>query len=480
VSTLTNTDPRKKLAGFNGSDPCPLDAIAAFLKRFIAYPTDHAHHAHVAWIAHTHMIEAFETTPRLAFLSPEWGSGKTRALEVTELLVPRPMLITVASTASIFSMISDDDDGLPVILYDEVDALFSPRAKGNEDLQALFNNGYRRGTVVPRVDMQGKKRVLLYFPAFAPIAFAGLGNLPDTLLSRSVVVRMRRRAMGERVEPFRRRLYTTEGHQLRDRLATWAASIVDAVGESWPALPAGIEDRAADVWEPLIAIADAAGGHWPRHVREAAVALVALSQSGAASLGVQLLTDLRDIFGDATFKATEDVIASLVDLPESPWKEINRGNPLNAHRLGRMLKPYEVQSGQNRDGEKNHRGYFRADLADAWNRYLPPRPHESAASANRATPAQPEHRNAADVALSREREGEPSERRTCVDCGAPLDPPNFLYCAKHGGARAAAGNLSAAPHRRRIVVCTGCDLPRSSDDRPCPTCGAIERRVVER
>ena len=67
-----------------------LDDVHAFLGRFVAYPSEHAHVAHTLWIAHAHLMDVWDSTPRIAFLSPEPGSGKTRALEVTELLVPNP------------------------------------------------------------------------------------------------------------------------------------------------------------------------------------------------------------------------------------------------------------------------------------------------------------------------------------------------------------------------------------------------------
>ena len=122
--------------------------------------------------------------------------------------------------------------------------------------------------------MHGKVPVVESLEAFCPVALAGLGWLPDTLQSRSVIVRMRKRKPGERVKPFRRRIYEKQGHDLRDRLARWAASIEPSVVRAWPAMPEGIEDRNADVWEALLAVADAAGGIWPTRAREAAIALV--------------------------------------------------------------------------------------------------------------------------------------------------------------------------------------------------------------
>lgn len=85
-----------------------LDNVYAFLGRFVAYPSEHARVAHTLWIAHTHAMDAFESTPRLAFLSPEPGSGKTRALEVTEPLVPRPVEAINVTPAYLFRKVADE------------------------------------------------------------------------------------------------------------------------------------------------------------------------------------------------------------------------------------------------------------------------------------------------------------------------------------------------------------------------------------
>jgi hypothetical protein len=60
-----------------------LDDIDDYLARFVVYPSEHERRAHALWIAHTWLMECWESTPRFAFLSPEPGSGKSRALEVT-------------------------------------------------------------------------------------------------------------------------------------------------------------------------------------------------------------------------------------------------------------------------------------------------------------------------------------------------------------------------------------------------------------
>jgi hypothetical protein len=239
-----------------------LKDVGQFLKRFVAYPSDHAHVAHVLWVAHAHLMDAWESTPRIAFLSPEPESGKTRSMEVSELLVPNPVAAINVTPAYLFRKVGSED-GPPTILFDEIDTVFGPKAKENEEIRALLNAGHRRGAVAGRCVVRGKIVETEEIPAYAAVALAGLGWLPDTILSRSVIVRMRRRASDERIEPFRRRVHAPIGEALRRRLAGWAATILEEATEARPAMPAGVEDRAADQWEPLLAIADIAGVQWP-------------------------------------------------------------------------------------------------------------------------------------------------------------------------------------------------------------------------
>ena len=241
-----------------------LSDVEAFCRRFVAYPSEHACVAHVLWCAHTHAMDAWESTPRIAFLSPEPGSGKTRALEVSDLLVPNPVEALNVTAAYLFRKISDKA-GMPTILYDEIDTVFGPKSKdNNEEIRGVLNAGHRRGAVAGRCVVRGKTVEIEELPAYCAVALAGLGRLPDTLLSRCVIVQMRRRAPNEVVEPFRARVHRAEGHRLRERLARWSESLLADLSAARPDMPPGIEDRNADVWEALLAFADAAGGDWPR------------------------------------------------------------------------------------------------------------------------------------------------------------------------------------------------------------------------
>jgi hypothetical protein len=285
-----------------------LTETQGFIKRFCVFPDEYCLTAVTLWAALTHMVESFHTAPRLVLSSPEAGSGKTRTLEILALLTPQAMLCLSPSPATIFRKLAKE----PItLLIDESDTIFSRKGKDdtNEDLRGLLNAGYRRGATIPRC--VGPKHDVVDFPVFCPVALAGLGDLPDTIMSRGIIIRIRRRAPSESVEPFRIRAHEAAGHMLRDRLGAWAEAIGPTAGASWPTLPDGIVDRLAEIWEPLIAVADATGEPWSKKARDACVALCRASQDRRASLGVRLLNDLRTIFGAADAMHTETIIERL-------------------------------------------------------------------------------------------------------------------------------------------------------------------------
>jgi hypothetical protein len=313
-----------------------LDDVHKFLKRFIVYPSDHAHVAHVLWIAHAHLMSACESTPRIAFLSPEPASGKTRSMEITELLVPDPVAAVNVTPAYMFRKCGNED-GLPTILFDEIDTVFGARAKEHEELRALLNSGHRRGATAGRCVARGRIVETEEISSYAAVSLAGLGWLPDTILSRSIIVRMRRRAPDERIEAYRRRVHAPIGEALRRRLAGWAATILDEATKARPDMPAGVEDRAADMWEPLLAVADIAGDRWPKLARDAALALVAVARDVEPSLNLRLLADLRTVFANAEAMATKKILTELCLLADAPWNDI-KGKPITDNQLARRLR----------------------------------------------------------------------------------------------------------------------------------------------
>ncbi len=357
-----------------------LDEVEAFHRRFNVFPTEAAFIAVALWDAHAHLLDCFDSTPRIAFLSPEPGSGKTRALEIVETLVPQPMTAVNASAAALFRSVSAGT-GKPTILFDEIDTVFGPKAGDNEELRGFLNAGHRRTGVTYRCIGDGGQQTVQAFPSYCAVAVAGLGSLPDTILSRSVVIRMRRRARNEKVEPFRARVHEAEGNALRERLAAWAEQARGDVMGAWPEMPDGVTDRPADVWEPLLAVADAVGGHWPDRARQACVTLVKASKANdKGSLGVRLLTDLRDhVMVGIDRLPTVAILDRLNALDDAPWADLN-GKPLDNRRLSRMLAEYmtadnePIASRNIKTAGSVLKGYYATDLHDAWQRYCPPPP----------------------------------------------------------------------------------------------------------
>ncbi|MGI8752147.1 MAG: DUF3631 domain-containing protein [Acidimicrobiales bacterium] len=343
------------------------DEVAAMIETYVALPSAGHLHACALWVIHTWVADAADSTPRLAVISAEKGSGKTRLLEVLDPLTQASLRVSNTTPAALYRLLAKHPR---TILLDEADAVFGPMAGAHEDLRALLNAGHRKGATIPRCTGDGASMEVTEFPCYAPAAIAGIGDLPDTIMDRAVLIRMRRRGPDETVTPLRQRTAEAEAAPIARRLAAWAERNSGALAEMDPRLPDGVTDRPADVWAPLVAIADAIGGEWPGRARAAAVQLLAEATDDTPSLGVRLLGDLRDLFADRPVMATTVIVSALVDLEEAPWGDL-RGKPLDARGLARRLRPYGVRSKNIREGEHQAKGYERADLTDAWARYLP-------------------------------------------------------------------------------------------------------------
>jgi len=362
------------MSTFDGAEI--LDEVAMYLQRFVSYPSKHACFAHTLWLAHTHLIECFDTTPRLGFMSAEKESGKTRALEISELFVPSPIFSFNASPAVIMRLVASERRTL---LYDEIDQVFgtSKAREANAELCGYLNSGYRRGAKAYRCALNGNKVEPEQFDAFAAVAVAGLKDLPDTLASRTIFIRMKRRAPDESVESFRHRYHPPQAKPKAEALARWCAQHKDEIAVAKPELPAGIEDRTADCWEPLLAIADAAGEEWPQRAREAAIFLSARAADETLSNGVELLQHIKEAFGGEEKLTTKQMLERLIGRHESPWSDIY-GKPLNDRGLSKRLKNFGIKSKDVAVGGKCLMGYTTELFHDAWKRYLPaPAPAEA-------------------------------------------------------------------------------------------------------
>ena len=286
-----------QLPDINGAEL--LDRVRAYVGRFARFPTQGAMDAAVLWAAHCHARDSdgvmiWAATPRLMLLSRERGSGKTTVLELLARLVPVCHGIDVEPTMAGVTYSLGREKA--VVAIDESDILFGA-GKRKADLRAVINAGYTRHGTVLRMRGSTGERV----PVFGAMMLAGLdvveqatGGVLDTLLSRSVIIRMAAPPEGE--EPADMSDPAQHAEQIAERgrklLTVWSLVNRGKLAAAQPELPDGVRLRAAQIWRPLLAVAEVAGGDWPARAAAACAELTMAREATPADQADQLLDEL--------------------------------------------------------------------------------------------------------------------------------------------------------------------------------------------
>jgi hypothetical protein len=352
-----------------------LAAVEDYISKYVVLTADQRC-AIVLWVAHTWSVDASDVSPYLSVTSAVMRSGKTQLVGTLRYVVAEPWVAIQPTEAILFRRV---DQLRPTLFLDEVDTLFHSKDDRHEPLRALLNAGNRRGTTVPRIVPGARKGDFEThdFEVFCPKLLAGIGHPPVTVGDRSIPIRMQKKLPDDVAARFREKLVQTDAMEARQQLALWAGSgVVDRLKEAWPALPDELNDRAQDSWEPLLAIADEAGGGWPERARAAAIAL-ALEGEDTVDHKVELLADVRDVFRELAEDRvpTDSLLRALVE--KDPWgawwgDQVEAGKLKSpAARLSRMLGEFGIKPKQLWIGGAKTRGYERADFLDAWKRNLP-------------------------------------------------------------------------------------------------------------
>jgi len=337
-----------------------LEETLATIRRFVVLPEEAARTV-ALWVAWTHVWEAGDICPILLITAPERRCGKTRLLEVLQSLVPRGLATSNITPSALFRTI---ELHRPVLLIDEADAFL----KNNEDLRCLLNAGHTRASAfvlrsVPvRDDFEVRR-----FDVFCPKALAMIGTPATTIVDRSVVVRLARKRRDERVARLTRKALEELGSLAR-RLARATASdeVRHAVSEDDPEIPESLNDREADNWRPLLALADLAGGDWPAAARQAAVALCE-SDSESESAALRLIRDCLRVMGDRDRIGSQELANALAGLPDAPWGRWSGGKRITTHAIARLLRTFGIRPEHGRDGST----YAKKDFLEVASRYLP-------------------------------------------------------------------------------------------------------------
>ncbi len=341
-----------------------LNTIALTIRRFVVV-SDESITAITLWILLTYIFDSFGVCPNLGILSPEKRCGKTTLLELTSMLVARPLPTSNCTPAAIFRAV---EVFKPTLLIDEADTFLG----SHDELRGILNSGHRKSTArVLRTT--GDDHTPTVFSTWCPKAIACIGKLPETLMDRSIAISMRRRTASESVDRIQFDRLSDELEPIRRKVARWADDHRMDITSSDPAVPESLDDRAQDNWRPLLSIADFAGGRWPQLARIAALELSGARGEDEESARTLLLADIKAIFKERAVDRIES--ASLVEdlgkIEEHPWPEWRKGNPITSLQIARLLKPFGIRPKPIRFGSGLARGYELSWFEDAFIRYLP-------------------------------------------------------------------------------------------------------------
>jgi len=320
------------------------------------------------WCVHAHIFEAWQHTPRLAIGAPEKACGKSLLLDVIAQIVPRALQTDSLSEAVAFRLAESHK---PVFLIDECDTHLASK-NPDDGLRGILNSGHAKGKRALRCT--GDDHDVKGFNTFTPVVLAGIGSLPPTLADRSIRIVLHRRRADERVQDFRSDR-AGHLHDLASQAARWTGDHKAALLRLDPTMPGGLFNRRADVWRPLVAIAQVAGGGWPERVRAAAVALESSAADESESITVILFGDIRAAFeqyGDNKMPSAK-LAEYLNDMEDRPWPEYGRGRkPITVVQIARLLKRHAVSPGTIRVDDRTPKGYRLDQFKNTFARYLPP------------------------------------------------------------------------------------------------------------
>jgi hypothetical protein len=347
--------------------------IESHFKRYVVLP-DRAALPIVLWVLITYDFHSFDALPYLLINSPAPRCGKTRLLECLELTVHSPRRASNISEAGLFRLIEKER---PTLLLDEAETL-NGKGERAEYLRQILNAGNRRGAKVTRCVGKGAELDVRDFTIFCPKVFAGIGNFPQTITDRAIVISMQRRRNTESVERFLYKRAEPECVRLKDSATRFMELRREEIIAAYDQTELDfVSDRDAEAWAPLFAILAVADPGRLSELKEAALKLTGAKVSNAEeeNLSLRLLADIREVWPETEPKIfTRTLIERLQAIEDSPWSSVER---FDGRRLSRMLRPFGVSSKSVQIGTENLKGFCREDAEDAFRRYLGTYPSEA-------------------------------------------------------------------------------------------------------
>lgn len=341
-----------------------LTSLTNIIKKYIAL-NEHQASTIALWIVFTYCIDAFHISPILNISSPEKRCGKSTLLLLLQFLVKHPMTASNITPAAIFRTIEMYH---PTLLLDEVDTFVR---NDKSDLRGIINSGHTRSSAyVMRI--VGVNNDPKQFSTWCAKCLAGIGRLPDTIDDRSIIIKLKRKSINEKVEKLRFK-HELLFNNIKRKCIRFADDNYSALSSANPTTPIELNDRAADNWEPLLAIADIAGKAW-REIADQAATHISGKEPEQISMPIQLLADIHKIFSIGTIEkiSSADLVNRLCSDDEAPWKTYNQGSPFTQRQLAKKLNEFDIKSRDIRLSKDNHlKGYLKKSFKDAFDRYTP-------------------------------------------------------------------------------------------------------------
>lgn len=344
----------------NGSEL--LDEIKATISQYII-ADEQTIIASTLWVTFTWFIDVVNYAPIANITAPEKRCGKSKLLGVLKRLSYKALSTSNISAPALFRLI---ELYKPTLLIDEVDSFLAL----HDDMRGIINASFTRESAFV-IRCTGEDLEPTPFNVWGAKALCGIGKIADTLQDRSIILRLRRKYLGEKIQDVDR---SNKEHwaTLRAKLARFAQDNQHKVLLSNPAPIQQLNDRANDCWLPLLQIAAIAGGHWFTTAIRTAITINGAEEE-PESVRVELLRDIQTIF---TTKKVErlfshDLVTALNEDNEANWVTWNKGRGITARNLAKILKEFNITSNTIRIGINNPaKGYTKEQFSDAFTRYL--------------------------------------------------------------------------------------------------------------
>lgn len=358
------------------SDERILEKLYVFVKRFIVLPNEEDYILVVLWIAHTYFTDKLTTTPRLALISPEYGCGKTRALEVIASLSFQAESLDGYTRSYLMRRVTDvrkEFGRSPTLCIDEVDTVWngSKSDEGSEALRLFMNSGYRVGKAIGITEGEGKNRKATKFETYAPVVFAGKGDkAPESVKSRSIEIRLQKRLASQEIEDFQTRAVELQAADLKEWLEAWEEVKGEELLFENESLPLEVRDRERELWLPLYAVARLGG--WKEPFERTLLLHTRQKLENEIPWNRKLLGDCLKVFeeaGSPESMRTQALVVSLNGLPDGDYSSMRYGKGLDGRTLAKKLKEYGIAPTQIRFGDETAKGYYLQPIREALSRY---------------------------------------------------------------------------------------------------------------